>query len=195
MLKFTLDTNCVIDLEEDRAYAQDIRRLVRANEQGLISLAIPAIVASENQKNGKLLENFKQFQDRLALLGLSSVEILRPILYFDMAYWDWCLWAGDEMIGLEKSIHQVIFPEREFLYKDYCVANGIASSIPLDTKWRNAKCDVLMLWSHIWHQRDVFVSRDDKAYHSNTKKSALVALGAGRIEYPSTAIALVPTSS
>lgn len=192
MLKFTIDTNCIIDIEEGRPFVQDIRRLVKAHEQGLISLAVPAIVASENQREGKPLGNFRQFQDRLASLELSNIELLRPIFYWDLTYWDWCLWSGDEMVNLEKSIHQVIFHEREFLYKDYCAANGIDPSKPLDAKWRNTKCDVLMLWSHIWHRRDVFVSRDGKAYHSATKNSALVALGAGRIEYPSTAIQLIP---
>jgi hypothetical protein len=192
MLKFTIDTNCIIDLEQESSFAHDIRRLVKAHEQGLIHLAVPAIVASENQKGGKPLENFEQFRDRLASLGLSGVELLRPIFYFDLTYWDWCLWSSEEMVDLEKRIHQVIFPEREFLYSDYCAANGIDSSSPMDAKWRNAKCDVLMLWSHIWHQRDIFVSRDGKAYHATTKKPALVALGAGRIEYPNTAIQIVP---
>ena len=46
------------------------------------------------------------------------------------------------------------------------------------------------MWTHIHNRRDVFVSAEDNFYKPE-KASALVALGAGRIERPQQAVALI----
>lgn len=52
MNRFTLDTNCIIDLEENRPSAEYVRVIVEAWKNGRIALAVVAVSASENQKFG-----------------------------------------------------------------------------------------------------------------------------------------------
>jgi len=82
----------------------------------------------------------------------------------------------------------------QFLWEDYCRANSIdlPNNSPTGT-WRNRKCDVQAIWSHIHHKRDVFVTSDCN-FHKADKKAALIALGAGRIEHPEGALSLFPVS-
>jgi hypothetical protein len=40
MNKFTLDTNCIIDLEENRPDAEHVRKIVQAWRSGRIELAV-----------------------------------------------------------------------------------------------------------------------------------------------------------
>jgi hypothetical protein len=190
MLSFTLDTNCLIALENNEPAARAIRALVDAHEQGNANVAIVAISASERQKGQQQLRNFAEFRHRLTTLGLENLEILRPIFYWDIGFLDWCFWADDEvMLTLERRIHEVLFPTSPFLWPDFCAANGLdPEASPLNSKWRNRKCDVLALWSHIHDARDVFVT-DDGDFR--TKRPALIALGAGRIERAEAAVTLV----
>ncbi len=195
MLRFTLDTNCIVDIEEGREAAPIIRQLVSAHADGRADVALVAISASERQK-GQPIENFNEFRQRLERLRLDGLPLLMPILYFDVTFWDWSLWADNgPMVALEQNIHDVLFPGHHFLFSD------LSSSLPSDadrlhiesTKWRNRKCDALALWSHIHAGREVFVTRDGN-FHKASKLPLLVALGAGRIETPGTALALVNTS-
>ena len=175
MINVTLDTNCIIDLEEDRATAPYIRELIRTQEEGNTNLGVPAISASERKPNGKYATNFAEFQQKIAAVGLGNVNILKPIGYWDVTFWDWCLYADklDPLdANLEREIHQSLFPEIEFAY-----------SGEVDKRWRNAKCDVLALWSHIHYGSGIFVTMDSN-FHQKTKKSGLLALGAGEILKP-----------
>lgn len=191
MRTFTLDTNCLIDLEEDRPGAAAVRALVDAHASGTVHVAILAISASEKQKGSGHLESFTEFQKRLVSLGLAHLELLRPMFYWDVTYWDWCIWSSSEMEERERNIHEVLFPNIEFLWSDYCAARNIAADDLIQgRKWRNAKCDVQAIWSHIFHKRNVFVSTDGN-FHKSKKKPLLVALGAGRIETPDSAVLLL----
>jgi hypothetical protein len=113
------------------------------------------------------------------------------MFYFDISFWDHCLWSDDLMITLERQIHAILFPNVEFSWQDYCRTNDI-DPIPNSPsgKWRNCKCDVQAMWSHIHAKRDVFVT-SDKNFHRPEKKAALIALGAKRIEYPDEAVRLL----
>ncbi len=189
MPSFTFDTNCIIALENNEPAAPAIRALVDAHERGNANVSVVAISASERQKNRQGLRDFAEFRQRLTALGLGTLEILRPIFYWDVGFLDWSYWADDEaMLTLERDIHEVLFPAAPFLWSDFCVANGLDPEAPLNTKWRNHKCDVLALWSHIHDARDVFVTNDGD-FHK--RRPALIALGAGRIEKAETAVTLV----
>ena len=191
MRTFTLDTNCIIALDEERPEAAAVRTLADAHASGKAHVAIVAISASEKQKGGGHLESFVEFQQRLTSLGLGQLELLPPMFYWDVTYWDWCIWSDSEMEENERNIHEVLFPNIEFLWLDYCAAQGITSSEPsLAHKWRNAKCDVQAIWSHIFHKRNVFVTAD-RNFHAESKRPALVALGANEIETPDSALLLL----
>jgi hypothetical protein len=195
MWKFTLDTNCWIAVEENRPEAADIRALANAHAAGVASVAIVAISASEKQKDGRHLRNFQEFQERLNSLGLGHLAILSAIGYTDVSFFDRCIWANESIVALERKIHEILFPDVEFTWCDYCRANGFdpksAPSGEWRDRWRNCKCDVQAMWSHIHYGRDIFVTSDSK-FHAMTKKPALVALGARRIEYPKDAVSLMP---
>jgi len=192
MIRVTLDTNCIIDLEKRAQTARHIRTLMKMHEDGKINLRVVAISASERKRDGTYGSNFAEFKNRIAALGLGSVEILKPLGHFDITYFDWCLFAHDEndpMVELERKIHGILFPEIEFSYAEFCRRNGLdPNSGEVDKRWRNPKCDVLALWSHIYHRGDVFVTRDNN-FHGPSKKPHLVALGAGEIMRPGEAVA------
>jgi hypothetical protein len=146
--------------------------------------------ASERQKDGSTIENFLSFKNRLSALQLSHLEILPAMAYWDITFFDHCLFADDKMELLEKTIHEILFPKVEFLRTDFCARRNLDTDAPETKAWRSAKCDVQVLWSHIHHKRDVFVT-SDKNFHLVSKKPALVSLGALQILYPDEAALLV----
>lgn len=149
--------------------------------------------ASERQPGSGYIANFGVFQDKVRSAGLGHLRMILPMIYWDVSFWDQALWSSPQMGELERNIHGVLFPKIEFDYKQFCNVNGLEEGGFLGErmKWRNAKCDVQALWSHIYAKRDVFVTSDNN-YHKNSHKPALIALGAGRIEYPDAAAALLP---
>src|SRR2546428_12019226 len=76
---FTIDTNCIIDLERDTAFAPPLRELIAAHRRGEAEVAVPAVAASEVQRDGQYLENFGQFEERLAQAGLDGLRLIHPI--------------------------------------------------------------------------------------------------------------------
>jgi hypothetical protein len=187
---FTLDTNCLIAVDEGRPEAAAIQTLATAHAEGRANVAVVAISASENQQDRRYIRNFAEFQYRLATLELSHLNILRPMFYWDITFWDWAYWSDESMEALERKIHDVLFPNVEFLWRDFCRAVINPPPEHASGKWRNSKCDVQALWSHIYAGQEVFVTSDGN-FHATTKKAALIALGAQRIEYPADAIALM----
>jgi hypothetical protein len=147
--------------------------------------------ASERQQGGLYIQNFTDFRDRLASLGLGHLNVILPMFYFDISFWDHCLFSDDAMKNLECTIHSILFPTVEFLWADYCRANGLdPPPNPPTGRWRNCKCDVQAMWSHIHHRRDVFVTSDEN-FHKANKKAALLNLWAGHIERPEDALSLL----
>lgn len=191
MRTFTLDTNCLIDVEEGRPAAVAIRALADAHAEGLADVAVVAMSASERQKNGHRIGNFSEFESRLAEINLAHLSTILPMAHWDICFWDRCLWADQAMVDLESQIHSILFPNIEFSWDDYCRDKGIGpSSNSLREKWRNRKCDVQAMWSHIHAKRAVFVTNDGN-FHAATKKPPLIVLGANRIERPDDAVLLI----
>lgn len=191
MLKFTLDTNCIIAVAERRPESNAIRRLAEAQRAGAADVALVAISASERQEDGSSLESFATFQERIASLKLGHLDLLFPMFYWDVVFWDACLWVEPDMVALESKIQNILFPNIPVSWPDYCSKRGIDTSIPnRDTKWKNAKCDVQAFWCHAYRNRNVFVT-SDKNYHAASKKPHLVALSSGRVEFPSAAAMLL----
>ena len=185
-MRFTLDTNCLIDVEDRRPDAPFIREIVGRHGNG-INVAVSAIGASERQRNKAYAQNFSEFQAKLETIGFDSLQLLLPLAYMDVCFWDHCVMA-DETDTLESDIHAVLFPSIEFMWVDYAKARGLPVD-EMDKTWRNAKCDVLGLWCHIKHGGGVFVTSDSN-FHAVTKQDSLRALGAGIIAYPKNAAAL-----
>lgn len=188
-MNITFDTNCLVDLELNEGAASELRRIVAAHDSGRCSISVPGIGASERLKDGTFAQNFSVFQQRISNLSRREFEILKPILYLDLAYLDWAIFGGEETIELEQQIHEILFPETLFRWADEAVAHGLDPNQVANLshrqflKWRNRKCDTLAMWCHIYYRKDVFVSRD-RNFHKTTKKAALERIGAKQILHP-----------
>lgn len=192
MKKITIDTNCIIDVEENRQMASTIRRLIELHKAKKLQLQVPAIAASERRPVGSYLSNIQVFLDRLGILGLDDAEILMPLGYYGVTFWGWCILSGSELEAQERAIHEILFPGIPFKYDEYCAENGINSqNDPIAAKWRNAKCDVLSLWCHIYYSGDIFVT-SDRNFHKATKLRALESLGAKKISTPEDVLTVIP---
>jgi len=191
MKKFTLDTNCLIALAKEEPAAGSIRALVHAHCAGSIVLSVVAISASERQKDVLLYSDFSEFENFLAELGLATLSIINPMGYYGISFYGHALYCNDKMKSLERGIHSVLFPNYPYEYSENC-HNIMPPDIPNrdQLKWRNRKCDVQMLWSHIYHSHDVFVTKDTN-FHNKSRKPILLNLGAGAIEYPEDAASML----
>lgn len=187
MLNVTLDTNCLIDIEEDRENAIYLKQLIKWHRDK-INLRVVGISASERQPNGRIAKTIEGFKQKLSKISLDNIEILKPMQYSLIGFWGWCIYTSNKMIEDERKIHNILFPDIEFTYKDYCLNKNIE---PLETKiawkWLNAKCDVQVLWSHIHYGGGVLVTSDNN-FHKESKKPLLVSLGAGEILKPKDAL-------
>jgi hypothetical protein len=192
MLKLTLDTNCIVALDENREpAANSLRRLLAAHAAGTAQLRLVANSASERQRTGPYLENFSQFQQRLADLDLDHLEILRPPATLDVAYRDQMVLLGDDELLLLERIHTALFPTHPFELQNAINATPPGSDPEaIERKWRNRRLDAEAMWCHIHYEGDVFVTTDDN-FFKETKKPQLAALGAPLILTPSQAEAHV----
>lgn len=183
-MKVTLDNNCLISLKNNDGEYVEIKALVDLHPKQ-ITLCIPAIAASENQRGGLLHSNFAQFQEFLAEIGCERCELLNPMLYLDVSYFDHAIFSDEQMLAAERKIHDILFPNIPFQYTEYCRRFELYSvDGVVDRKWRRAKCDVQAMWCHIHCNGDIFVTQDNN-YHKATKKAKLVAVGAQEILRPS----------
>ena len=183
----TFDTNCLIDLEEDGTNASHLHRIVEEAIAGRVNLRTVAVSASERKPDGTYAGNFSEFQAKLAGVGLEGFEILPPLSYWGVTFWGRSLWGGDQSVNRARSIHEVLFPESPFEYREYCEKLGVDLEAPgPDRKWRNRLCDTLALWTHLHFGGGVFVTSDGN-FHKPSKRAALVNLGAKLIQRPADA--------
>jgi hypothetical protein len=189
-VKVTLDRNGLINLKNGTGEIESLRRLRDLHMRGSIKLCIPAISASERQRDGTTLDSYSKFEAFLASIGLRGREELMPMCYIDVCYWNHCLLTEPDMERLERQIHEILFPNIEFNYEAYAAQLGQSITPPLHRKWINAKCDVQAMWSHIHHGADIFVTEDGN-FRKATKKPRLLKLGAGQICTPSECVSAI----
>ncbi|MCA0271221.1 MAG: hypothetical protein LCH69_04035 [Proteobacteria bacterium] len=163
MLRFTFDTNCIIDLDVGTPPAQFVRSIIAAHRNGQADAAFVAVSASERQKGDFYLPTYKTFVQRLASLGVQDIPQILGMAYWGLSYWDRALHPSPEATERERQIHKFLFPSLSFDFADFADSNNIAAGdvlSPKAKKWRNAWCDRQMLWAHDFHARDVFVTND-----------------------------------
>lgn len=198
MPTFSLDTNCIVDIDEARPNAVFVKEILQAHRDGRANVALAAISASERQKSGTPLQQFEEFKARLTKLGLDGLELLKPMAYWGVTFWGQSDWAEANPVApnLESKIHEILFPDIPFLWQDFCRKHGLDPVADFKTEsarvWKNAKCDVQALWSHASRGRDVFVTSDGN-FHKATKKPGLITLIGSRIETPESAAVLLHT--
>jgi len=181
-VKITLDTNCIIDLEQNRPAAVALRALIDASRRSKVEIAVAAISASEKMPSGEYLTNFSEFEERIRHVGLTDARILEPIGIYGVAFYGHFIYPDDSMTKLLVDIHTTLFPSMTFDHDAYRLSRKLPPG-NLDSHWRNAIWDDLALWCHIHYDRDVFLTSDGN-FHKHSKKPRLVALGAKEILRP-----------
>lgn len=168
--KFTLDTNCMLAVDDERETAIHIKKVLQAHKLGLIELAIVAAAASERQQGNIYLEQYEMFEERRRTLGFGDAEVLQVIGRHDVSYWGHCLGSTDEWESRENQIYKVLFPNSEIELKDFVSARGLDPDETTSEeyqkaygRWRNNILDAQAYWAHDHNDRDVFVTHD-KAY-------------------------------
>jgi len=176
-VKATLDTNCLIDLDEKRQGHENVKYLIEKCRREQIDVAVLGISASEKRKDGSHPETFDAFKERLLALSIGHLTILKPIGFWDITYWDNCLCSNEEMAAVHEQIMDILFsgsPYREIRPE---------SDDRHQAQHLNRVCDAQAIWAHIWNKRDVFVTSDGN-FHKDSKKSKLIEMGAGKIVRP-----------
>lgn len=165
MTSFTLDTNCIIDVAEDRPAAVHIRALLHACSRGQTELALVASSASERQQGRTFLADISRFEERRNAHGFAGLPLLPSIARWDVSFFDHCLWPSPEAEAREEAIYRTLLPNSPMEWADYAVARGVDVldlSSPAALRWRNQMLDAQALWAHEHAARDVFVTSDQR---------------------------------
>jgi hypothetical protein len=161
IITFTLDTNCLIDVDDNRPAATYVKGLIEAADKGFADVAMVASSASERQPGGGRLKTIEQFKSRMHKLGFGSVKLLKPIARWDLSFWDYEIQPTDAQMLLEELIFETLFPDVPYRWQDYAASHEIESvDEPKAFKWRNRLCDAQAFWGHVENKRDVFVTSD-----------------------------------
>jgi hypothetical protein len=187
----TLDPGCLIDLEEQTATASYLHCLAALHRSTEICLRVAAIGASERQPHGIYAADFREFQERLAAVGLASVDILRPPFQAGLTFDCWSAWFDEEDHRLLRDLHAILFPEMPFRWSDFLYARGpLARRDVLYARWRATRCTVLALWCHVRCGGGIYVTCDDAFWRPRARRR-LAALGAGAVHTPRDAATLL----
>jgi hypothetical protein len=183
VLRLTLDTNCLIALDENREPdATCLRLLLVKHAAGRVHLQLVATSASERQLTGPYLDNFSKFRERLETLGLGHLPLLLPIAVADVSYLDWCILADEDDVRLLDDIYRTLFPGQPLSLQDaLSQASKEADLRAVEHKWRNRELDVHALWCHLHYGGDAFVT-SDKNFHK--KQGQLARFGSPLILTP-----------
>jgi hypothetical protein len=164
MLKFTLDTNCQIAVDESReGVAPFVKQLLAAAERGSADVAMVFSSASERQRDHSYLDNATVFIERMQRLGFGHVPLLKPILRWDMGFWDGGVVGSAEGSAREALIYRTMFPKSAVEWKDYAATANVDlndDKTPAYKKWRNQLLDAQAYRAHDFNDRDVFVTTD-----------------------------------
>lgn len=165
MTTFTLDTNCLIDMVEDRPAAVHIRALLAARVKGAADLALVASSASERQQGGTFLASMAIFEERRNALGFDGLPLLPSIGRWGVSFFDHSVWGSEEGSAREAAIYSLLFPSSPIEWTEYAAARGadVNNMIsPAWMRWRNQMLDAQALWAHDHTGRDVFVTSDQR---------------------------------
>ncbi|WP_143520861.1 hypothetical protein [Puniceibacterium antarcticum] len=164
-MKFTLDTNCIIDVAEKRSMAVHVLSLLATAKKGAVEVALVASSASERQEGDGYLSSLNTFDERRNALGFGNLPLLPSIGRFDISFFDHCLMGSDETIAVEHSIYRALFPNSPPEWTEYAAAKGYEGD-DLTSKgyarWRNQLLDVQAFWAHRHAGYDVFVTSDKR---------------------------------
>lgn len=194
-MRFTLDWNCIIEVEEQRAQSNSVLELVAAHRKRDCEVALLAASASENNGSHLFPGNASFFHARVTALGWDDLPIVPMPAIMGLSYWDFAYYVADGK-KFEKDFADlwgVIAPNiprsaRDNLPKGCELTDGSIQSKEL-RKWRNHWCDVMSAYSHIHAGRDVFVTNNTRDFQKHHER--LAELGMRRIATPEEALSLL----
>lgn len=133
-----------------------------------------AISASENQLGGVPNREYSAFEALLKQAGLRGVKELLPQLIWDLGYWDHMTFIEEEEIPQLMRLSRTLFP------------NSAPAPVegPLNSKWRNQQCDILVAWTHARYKRDYLVTSDGNFHRRATE---LRTVGVHEVIHPEVA--------
>jgi hypothetical protein len=181
-MRIILDFNCIIALENGEESAGYLRKLISLHDQNEIDLCVPAISGVEKLPNGDYSKSLSDLQNRLKKLSRRPLEILDTMAYLGMWFLGHGIFGNDELIELDKEIHNILFPEIPCEWDEYLKLCEADPDYSLE-KWKNVRCDVISMWCHIYHKTDIFISSDNN-FSKSTKVQSLKKLGANKILKP-----------
>lgn len=144
-MRYTLDHNALIDLEERREpnYTR-LRLLLESNHSKVFLTAVSASENPQQRTFGVFLAKVRAIPD---LNRIKNENILKPMGIFDFSFHDWSLWGDQAMSNLKCEIADVLFP-------------GLFPLKTFGKKERNKLADVMSFWCHIYHANQVFITSD-----------------------------------
>lgn len=170
MASFTLDTNCIIDIDEGRPAASCVQTLLSAWRSGDADLALVASSASERQKGGTYLSSFGIFDERGNTLGFEGMPLLLSIGRWDLSFFGQTLSPSPGWVEREAAIYRTLFPNSPFNWPEYAEAKGVDAkdnSTSAWSRWRNQILDAQAVWAHDHADRQVFVTSDRRLWILN----------------------------
>ncbi|MFN4157658.1 MAG: hypothetical protein ACK4GO_04540 [Gemmobacter sp.] len=194
MLRFSLDWNCVIEVEEGRSQSSHVLALVDAHRRQRVNVALLAASASENTGSRVFPGSARAFLSRVERIGWHDLPIVLVPAIISLTFLDYSYIVNEEEFPKQfDGVWSAMFPNFRRDPREHLAAgtalNDASIQSPTLCKWRNAWCDVMSAISHIDSQRDVFVTNNTRDFQRNA--TALAAFGMGRIETPENAAALL----
>jgi hypothetical protein len=164
MRSFTLENNCLINIDEKRSAHGDIRTLIEAARRGEADIAILASSAYERQPGGAHLKRFADFESRMSALGLGHISLLRPIGRHGFSFHGFSIMSDEAAIERERLIFRTLFPTTPARWSDYAVSYGLDKkdlSSAAAWHWRNCLGAAQAFWAHENGGRHVFVTTNE----------------------------------
>ncbi len=194
-MQLTLDWNCLIEVEENRPQAAFVDDLIKAHRAGAFDVALLAASASENSKSMRFPGSARHFKERVLNLGWEDLPLVPMPCIIGLSYMDFCYIVGDDKNFIKDmdAIWQAIAPK---IPREPSLHLPVGKTMDDDaiqsealSKWRNTWCDVVSAYSHIYAERDIFVTNNTKDFQNNSGK--LSKLGMKHIATPAKALAMI----
>jgi len=151
MIKVTFDTNILVEVEENRENKSEILRILEIGQKKKINIGVVAVCAIEKKVKGQFIDNINEFNSWLVDNNFGSLEIIKTIGRYSIAFWDYCYWGGGKISELERNIYNIIFGKSEIEY----ITNDINNKI-----WRKNIIDTMIFLGHVYNNRNIFITLD-----------------------------------
>lgn len=163
MPSLTLDTNCLVDVDEDRPAQGDVLSLIEAARRGEADLAMLASSASERQPGGRHFDRLADFKKRMTAIGVGDITLLRPIARHCLSFQGFGIMSEEVAVCRERLIFTTLFPTTPPRWSDFAAMSGLDQKdlrSAVAWKWRNCLGAAQAFWAHEHAKRNVFVTSD-----------------------------------